>query len=171
MRALGLALLLGLSCSPTLIGDGPRKAVVRHLVDAVILPTYGDFVTKAEELARARCTGDPPTPNHAAAQCRLRAERIPLKKTEAYVFDRPRRAAPPHIDQPFSSRGASEWLCGEELTDAASPRSAQPEGFHGTSTAVLGNPLDALRCVTRRCGLPPLPRGPLKGAGILAGGD
>jgi uncharacterized protein len=151
VRALGLVLLLGLSCSPTLIGDGPRKAVVRHLVTAVILPTYADFVTKANELAGALDALEtaPSDETLAAAQAAWRAARLPWKETEAYVFGPAKDdRLLPDIDQPYSQERIDEQLLGaEELTDERiAAFGANQRGFHGIEYVLFSaTALDARR--------------------------
>jgi predicted lipoprotein len=141
-----------LSCSPTPLGDGPRKAVVRSLVAQVILPTLDDVVTRTAALSAGLDALEvtPDQPHLDEARALWRAARVPWKESEAFVFgpakDLRLEAA---IDQwPYDPEELDLILAGtDELSDAyVDGLGANKKGFHGIEHVLFGSaPLDARR--------------------------
>jgi uncharacterized protein len=85
---LNLGALVGLSCAPVSLGDGPRRLVVSEVTNTVVLPTLDDLVTQNTALRAAiePFALEPSAQSLTQSQDAWRAARAPWKESEAFGF-------------------------------------------------------------------------------------
>jgi predicted lipoprotein len=147
-----LFLVLITACGSTPLGDGPRKAVVRNLVDQVIVPTYADVAARTAELSAAldALEAAPDETRRETARAAWRAARIPWKESEAAVFGPAKdlRLEGAMDQWPADPAAIEAVLAGtDELTDGfVAELGANKKGFHGLEQVLFAaTPLDARR--------------------------